>query len=92
MKKAFRVKNDMAKMTEQNRTKRRFVVLRRFMGICPVHKRPDDEMGLTLIELVIVLAVIGILSAIAVPTFLSYRNKAKVALAVSEIKMLEKKI
>jgi type II secretion system protein G len=35
-----------------------------------------NEKGFTLIEIMIVLAIIGILSAIAVPSFLSYRSKA----------------
>ncbi|MEE8541129.1 MAG: prepilin-type N-terminal cleavage/methylation domain-containing protein [Desulfobacterales bacterium] len=35
-----------------------------------------EQKGFTLIELMIVIAIIGILSAIAVPNFISYRNKA----------------
>jgi len=50
------------------------------------------QAGFSLIELMIVVGLIGTLAAIAVPNYIQYREKAKVAQAIGDIRAMEKMI
>ena len=48
------------------------------------HSRTRPEAGFTLVEVLVVMVVMGILAAIAIPTFLSQRTKAHASAAKSD--------
>ncbi len=52
--------------------------------------RRTNQQGFTLIELMIVVAIIGILAAVAIPTFTAYARKAKTSEAMLQLNKLSK--
>ena len=48
--------------------------------------------GFTLIEVIIVIAIVGILTSIGVPNYIKYREKAQIEVAITEMRFLEKEI
>ena len=50
-----------------------------------LQKLRNNKEGFTLIELMIVIAIIGILAAIAIPNFIAYRDKAYCSAAETDL-------
>ena len=55
-------------------------------------KSKENSQGFTAIEIILALAVAAILAAIAVPSYMGHRYKAKISVAIKEIDLIENAI
>ena len=53
-------------------------------------KNLRNKKGFTLIELMIVVAILGILAAVAIPMYINYQNRARMAEAPVSIDAIKK--
>ena len=57
-----------------------------------MRKKQKNERGFTLVELMVVIAIIGVLVAIALPKFMNQANKAKIASAQATLASMKTSI
>lgn len=54
--------------------------------------KKQNQKGMTLIELIIVVALIGIIGAVLVPTFSNVTNKARITTDISTVKTFQRQV
>lgn len=59
------------------------------MAHVPLHRR---QQGFTIIELAIVMVIVGALAGLAVPTYLGYLDKARLARCIAEIRYISRAV
>ena len=52
-------------------------------------KKPNNKKGFTLVEIMIVVAIIGLLAAIAIPSFVSARTKSQTNACINNLRQID---
>jgi general secretion pathway protein G len=54
--------------------------------------KPNFDEGFTLIEIAMVVVIVGVLAGLAIPGYLGYLDKARIARCIAEIRYIEKSV
>jgi general secretion pathway protein G len=65
------------------------------LKFCHIQSKKDLKIsmaGFTLIEMMIAIAIVGILTSIGVPNYIKYKEKARIQVAIIDVRFIEKEI